>query len=191
MSLACLEAELLPNLEFHFLKFLLNCYSASTQFLSFRSIRGFWRWSQMIPHTPKHCFCHQNNVSSMLRTWVTPKVRISLLEAKILPPWRVPWLATVPTSPPWPTYQSVASENGLKLFLVLKNMAFDTKIKCLAYSEAKLRNSPFIPQGGIFLENRKIGIGHGPILVHILRPVQGLFCALYIREQWKKTLHRV
>ena len=110
ISLAGSEAEL----EFHFLKFLLTSYSPSTQFLAVRSIWGFCKWSQMIPHTPKHWFCHQNHVSSMLRTWVTPKVRISLLEAKILPPWRVPWLATVPTSPPWPTYQSVASENGLK-----------------------------------------------------------------------------
>ena len=34
----------------------------------------------MIPHTPKHWFCHQNHVSTMLRTRVTPKVIISLLE---------------------------------------------------------------------------------------------------------------
>ena len=72
MFLACSEAEL----EFHFLKYFLTSYSPSTQFLAFRSIWGFWKWSQMIPHIPKHWFCHQNHVSSMLRSWV----RISLLE---------------------------------------------------------------------------------------------------------------
>ena len=34
----------------------------------------------MIPHSPKHWFWHQNPFSSMLRSWVTPQVRIKLLE---------------------------------------------------------------------------------------------------------------
>ena len=105
-------------------------------------------------------------------------------EAELLP--KLKFTSWPPTARPPSSCPSVHTEvprNGLKGFLVLKNMAFDTKIKCLAYSEAKLRNSLFIPQGGIFLENRKIGIGHGPILVHIPRPVQGLFCALCIRGQ--------
>ena len=42
-------------------------------FLTFRSIWCLWKWSQMIPHTPKQ---NQNHVSSMLRSWV----RISHLE---------------------------------------------------------------------------------------------------------------
>ena len=49
-------------------------------FLTFRSIWIFWKWSQMIPQTPKHGFWHKNHVSNMLRSWVTPQVRISLLE---------------------------------------------------------------------------------------------------------------
>ena len=72
MFLACSEAEL----EFHFLKYSLTSYSPSTHFLAFRLIWGFWKWSQMIPHITKHWFCHQNHVSSMLRSWV----RILLLE---------------------------------------------------------------------------------------------------------------
>ena len=60
------------NYSFHFL----TSYSPSTQFLAFWSIWGFWKWSQMIPHIPKHWFFHQNHVSIMLRSWV----RISLLE---------------------------------------------------------------------------------------------------------------
>ena len=72
MSLSCSEAEL----EFHFLKYFLTSYSPSTQFLAFRSIWGFLKWSQMIPHIPKHWFSNQNHVCGMLRSWV----RISLLE---------------------------------------------------------------------------------------------------------------
>ena len=80
MFLASSKAELLPKLEFHILKSLLTSYSPTTQYLSFRSIWGILKWSQMIPHTPKHWFCHQNHVSSMLRSWVTIQVRILLLE---------------------------------------------------------------------------------------------------------------
>ena len=45
-------------------------------FLTFRSILGLWKWSQMIPHTQKPGVRHQNQVSSMFKT----KVTISLLE---------------------------------------------------------------------------------------------------------------
>ena len=74
--LAYFEAELVPKLEFHFLKSFFTSYSLSTQFLTFRSIWGFCKWSKIIPYSPKHWFCHQNHVSSMLRSWVTPQVRI-------------------------------------------------------------------------------------------------------------------
>ena len=47
--------------------------SPSTQFLAFSSVWGFWKWSQMIPHTPNQ---NQNHVSSIIRSWI----RISLLE---------------------------------------------------------------------------------------------------------------
>ena len=74
MSLAFSEAELLPKLECHTLKSFLTSYSTCTQFLALRSIWGFWKWSQMIPYTPKHWCCHQNHVFSIFRSWVTPEV---------------------------------------------------------------------------------------------------------------------
>ena len=77
MSLECSEAEL----EFNILKYFLTSYSPSTQFLAFRSIWGEWKWSQMISHTPKHWVCHQNHVSSMLRSWITPQVEIHFLKS--------------------------------------------------------------------------------------------------------------
>ena len=66
--------------EFHFLKSFLTSYSTCTQILALRSIWGVWKWSQMIPYTPKHWCCHQNHVFSIFRSWVTPEVRILLLE---------------------------------------------------------------------------------------------------------------
>ena len=65
-----------PKLEFHSLRSSLASYSLYSLFLTFRSIWGLWKWSQMIAHAQKHGFGHQNHVSSMLRSWV----RISLLE---------------------------------------------------------------------------------------------------------------
>ena len=77
MSLACIcsEAELLQKLEFHFLKSFLTSYINCTQFLALWSIWGFWKWSQMIPHTQKHGDWHQNHVSSMSSSKVTLLVR--------------------------------------------------------------------------------------------------------------------
>ena len=83
MSLAHSEAKLLPQLQFHFLKSSFTSYSPSAAFLTFRLIWGFWKWSPVIPHNPKHGFWHQNHVSSMLRSWVTPRVGISLLEVPL------------------------------------------------------------------------------------------------------------
>ena len=80
MSLAHSEAKLLPQLQFHFLKSSLTSYSPSAAFLTFRLIWGFWKWSPVIPHNPKHGVWHQNHVCSMLRSWVIPQVRIPLLE---------------------------------------------------------------------------------------------------------------
>ena len=76
MSLAHSEAKLLPQLQFHFLKSSFTSYSPSAAFLTFRLIWGFWKWSPVIPHNPKHGVWHQNHVCSMLRSWV----RISLFE---------------------------------------------------------------------------------------------------------------
>ena len=68
MSLAHSEAKLLPKLQFHFLKSSLTSYSPSAAFLTFRLIWGFWKWSPVIPHNPKHGVWHQNHVCSMLRS---------------------------------------------------------------------------------------------------------------------------
>ena len=80
MSLAHSEAKLLPQLQFHVLKSSLTSYIPSAAFLTFRLIWGFWKWSPVIPHNPKHGVWHQNHVCSMLRSWVIPQVRIPLLE---------------------------------------------------------------------------------------------------------------
>ena len=66
-SLAWSEAELLN----YSLKWSLTSYRHYFSFLMFRSIWGFWKWSQMISHTQKHGDRHQNQVSSI----TTSKVR--------------------------------------------------------------------------------------------------------------------
>ena len=68
MSLACSEAELLPKLDFHFLKSSSTPYSLSTPFLTVRWIWGFWKWSLMIPHHPKHGVWHQNHDHGTFRS---------------------------------------------------------------------------------------------------------------------------
>ena len=75
-----------PKLQFHSLKFSLASYCQSTMFLTFRSIWGSQKWSQMIPHAPKHWVWHQNQFYSMFRSKVTlaitlPEVVIGLLQA--------------------------------------------------------------------------------------------------------------
>ena len=54
MSLAHSEAKLLPQLQFHVLKSSLTSYIPSAAFLTFRLIWGFWKWSPVISHNPKH-----------------------------------------------------------------------------------------------------------------------------------------
>ena len=68
MSLACSEAELLPKLDFHFLKSSSTPYSLSTPFLTVRWIWGFWKWPLMIPHHPKHGVWHQNHDHGTFRS---------------------------------------------------------------------------------------------------------------------------
>ena len=53
-------------------KFSLTSYSPSSLFWAFRSIWGFWKWSQMIPHTQKPGVYKKKQVSSLLRNGVTP-----------------------------------------------------------------------------------------------------------------------
>ena len=53
-------------------KFSLTSYSPSSLFWAFRSIWGFWKWSQMIPHTQKPGVYKKKQVSSMFRSGVTP-----------------------------------------------------------------------------------------------------------------------
>ena len=53
------------NYSFHFL----TSYSPSTQFLAFRLIWGFWKWSQMIPHAQKPVVWYQNHVQKQNYTF--------------------------------------------------------------------------------------------------------------------------
>ena len=46
---------------------------------------GSWKLPQRIPHHPKHGFWPQNHVFSMFRSWITPQVRLSLLEVILDP----------------------------------------------------------------------------------------------------------
>ena len=122
----CSETEL----EFHTLKYFLTSYSPSTHFLALRSIWGFWNWFQMIPHDWKHWFCHQNHVSSMLRSWI----------------WSTSWPPTSRPHSSWPSGQSEASEIGSKWFLMPQNISFATKFKTLACLEADLiHRGPLCP----------------------------------------------
>ena len=89
--------------------------------------------SQMIPHNTKHGSWSQNHVSSMLRSWVTPQVRIHFLK-----------LSSTSYSPStlflilgW----SESSENGPKWFPITQNMAFETRTLSLACTEDELLHS--------------------------------------------------
>ena len=55
------------KIEIYTLKGSWTSYSRYIPFLGFRSIKGFWKQSQMIPHTKKHGVRHQNQVSRRLR----------------------------------------------------------------------------------------------------------------------------
>ena len=116
-SRAWSEAELLN----YSLKWSLTSYRHYFSFLMFRSIWGFWKWSQMISHTQKHGVRHQNQVSSS----ITSKVRTLHLEVLLDLHF-------------WSSGQSGNPENSPKWFLIPKNMGIDTKIKSLASPQAKL-----------------------------------------------------
>ena len=128
ISIACSEADN-PKLEFHFLKSSLTSYSPSTLFLTFWSIWGFWKWSQMILHNSKHGFWHQNHVSSMLRSWVTPQVRISLFDVLL-----------DLLQPIHPILGLQVDLRFLKMVpynsFITQNMGFDTRAISIACSEA-------------------------------------------------------
>ena len=55
-----------PKIQLHSFKLSLASYSQSTPFLTFRSIWGSQKWSQVIPQTPKHRVWYQHQVHSML-----------------------------------------------------------------------------------------------------------------------------
>ena len=65
-----------PWIRCYSMKWLLNSYCQYSLILTFRPIWGFWRCSELIPHTNKHGVWHQNQVSSTARS----KVRNFLLE---------------------------------------------------------------------------------------------------------------
>ena len=73
-SLAISKPKLWP---LYCMKWSLTSFSL---FLTFGSIWGFWKWSQMVPHTPKPWSRHQNQVSSYLQT----KVMATLLYKVVL-----------------------------------------------------------------------------------------------------------
>ena len=66
------QARSEQKLQFHSMRSFWASYRPSTLFLAFRSIWGSWKLSQMISHAQKHGVWHQNQGSSMLRSWVTP-----------------------------------------------------------------------------------------------------------------------
>ena len=53
--------------------------------------------------------------------------------------WSSPWPPTVPPACSWPSDRSEDHENAPKWFFMPKNLGLDTKFKCLAWPEAKLR----------------------------------------------------
>ena len=126
--LACSE----PKFQFHSLKLSLASYYPSTLFLSFRSIWG--SWSQLITHTQKHWVWHQNQV----------------YQSNNFTPWSCSWPPSAPPPCSWPSDQSEALVNGPKWFSIPKNHGLDTKLKCLAWTEAKLQYMQFWPKIPIF-----------------------------------------
>ena len=119
-SCACSE----PKLQFHSLKSSLAFYSPSNLFLTFRSIWGPWKWSQLIPHTQKHGDRHQNQVSSITASKVRnlhPEVVLDLLQPLHPILGLQVNLGVLKNSPKW--------------FPIPKNMGLDTKIKSLEGSE--------------------------------------------------------
>ena len=118
--LACSE----PKFQFHSLKLSLASYYPSTLFLSFRSIWGSWKWSQLITHTQKHWVWHQNQV----------------YQSNNFTPWSCSWPLTAPPHCSWPLDTSETLECDPKWFLLPKNICFDVKIKSLVCSEPKLQN---------------------------------------------------
>ena len=106
------------------LKFSLTSYSPYRLFSAFRSILGFWKWSQMIPHTQKPGVLKKNQISSLHRSWVTPRGR--------------PWPPTARTGCSCPSGPSEASGNGPKWFAIPKNLGVAIKIKSLACSKVEL-----------------------------------------------------
>ena len=74
----------------HARKMVLVTLACSEQFHSlkssnspYRSIWGFWKWAVLIAHTQKHGFGHQKQVSSMLRSLVTPKLEFHFLKLSL------------------------------------------------------------------------------------------------------------
>ena len=114
------------------LKLSLASYYPSTLFLSFRSIWG--SWSQLITHTQKHWVWHQNQV----------------YQSNNFTPWSCSWPPTAPPPCSWPSDQSEALVNGPKLFSIPKNHGLDTKLKCLAWTEAKLQYMQVLAQNTHF-----------------------------------------
>ena len=134
--LACSE----PKLQFHSLKLSLASYYPSTLFLSFRSIWGSWKWSQLITHTQKHWVWHQNQV----------------YQSNNFTPWSCSWPPSAPPPCSWPSDQSEALVNGPKWFSIPKNHGLDTKlVSSMNWSKVTIyailaQNTHFRPTFAIF-----------------------------------------
>ena len=120
-AIICLE----PKIQLHSFKLSLASYSQSTPFLTFRSIWGSQKWSQVIPQTPKHRVWHQHQVHSMLNL---------LLHSRKLS------LASYSPSTLLLTFRSISgSRKWFQMIPSTKKLGLDTKTKCLAWPEAKLQ----------------------------------------------------
>ena len=71
-----LRSWVTPQVRISLLEVLLYLLQLLHPVLGLQVDLRFLKMVKMIPHTPKHWFCHQNQFSTMLRSWV----RISLLE---------------------------------------------------------------------------------------------------------------
>ena len=60
------------KLQFHSLQSFLASYSPLTLFLTFRSIWGSWKWSQIIPHIQNLWVRHPNQRTSPCWTYSSP-----------------------------------------------------------------------------------------------------------------------
>ena len=116
-------------------QFISSCHDAILGLLQtphpVRDLQFEMRHLKMVP---KHWVWHQNQV----------------YQSNNFTPWSCSWPPTAPPPCSWPSDQSEALVNGPKWFSIPKNHGLDTKLKCLAWTEAKLQYMQFWPKIPIF-----------------------------------------